>query len=138
MFRQHREADFFCFPLSPMKHTSFSRRGFLKTSAATLGVAAFGRSLVLLGAEQFEGRYSCLTATATNLLGPYSARYESVPHAGHNMFFKDERGQWWSSYFGSDKTAPWRERPGLLPIEFSAEGRIRLSGQTNDSVVPSN
>jgi hypothetical protein len=52
------------------------------------------------------------------------------------MFFKDERGQWWSSYFGSDKTAPWRERPGLLPVEFSAEGRIRLSAQTSESAAP--
>lgn len=76
-------------------------------------------------AEQFDGRYSCMIATSKHLLGPYGARYEAIPHGGHNMFLKDESGQWWSSYFGSDKTAPWRERPGILPIEFTPDDRVR-------------
>jgi hypothetical protein len=79
--------------------------------------------------DVIEGRYSCMIATATNLFGPYSARYEALPHCGHNMFFQDERGQWWSSYFGSDKTAPWRERAGILPVEFSPDGRVRCAPQ---------
>jgi hypothetical protein len=77
-------------------------------------------------AENFEGRYSCTVATSTNLHGPYGARYEALPHAGHNTFFKDDRGQWWSTYFGSDAKAPWQERPGLLPIRIDPDGRIRL------------
>jgi xylan 1,4-beta-xylosidase len=76
-------------------------------------------------AENFEGRYSCAIATSTNLYGPYSERYEALPHAGHNTFFKDEQGQWWSTYFGSDGNAPWQERPGVLPIEFDGDGRVR-------------
>jgi xylan 1,4-beta-xylosidase len=79
-------------------------------------------------AEQYEGRYSCMSASATNLLGPYSARYEALPHAGHNVFFQDGRGEWWSTYFGSDGTAPWRERPGILPVEISADGRVQMRG----------
>lgn len=79
--------------------------------------------------DVMDGRYSCMIATATNLFGPYSARYEALPHCGHNMFFQDERGQWWSSYFGSDKTAPWRERAGILPVEFSADGRVRYAAK---------
>lgn len=75
-------------------------------------------------AESFEGRYSCMVATSTNLFGPYTARYEALPHAGHNMFFKDDKGQWWSTYFGSDDRAPWKERPGIFPIEFDTSGRI--------------
>ncbi len=75
-------------------------------------------------AEVFEGRYSCMSATATNLFGPYGARYEAIPHGGHNMFFHDERGQWWSSYFGSDRSAPWRERAGILPVAIDSDGRI--------------
>ena len=74
--------------------------------------------------ENFEGRYSCAIATATNLFGPYGGRYEALPHAGHNTFFRDDRGQWWSTYFGSDDTAPWQERPGVLPVEFDAQGRV--------------
>lgn len=78
-------------------------------------------------AEEIEGRYSCLIATATNLFGPYGPRYEALPHAGHNMFFRDERGRWWSTFFGSDGRAPWRERPGIFPIEFDADGRLRAA-----------
>lgn len=86
-------------------------------------------------AEQFDGRYSCMIATATNLLGPYSARYEALPHAGHNMFFQDERGQWWSSYFGSDGKAPWRERAGIVPVEFSADGRVQTRVEVPQDVT---
>jgi len=75
--------------------------------------------------ENFEGRYSCTIATATNLFGPYGERYEAIPHAGHNTFFQDGRGQWWSTYFGSDDTAPWQERAGVLPIEFDEHGQVR-------------
>jgi len=74
--------------------------------------------------EVYDGRYSCMTATATNIYGPYGERYESIPHGGHNVFFEDRKGQWWSTFFGSDDTAPWRERPGILPIEFDGQGRI--------------
>jgi beta-xylosidase len=75
--------------------------------------------------EHFEGRYSCAMTSATNIFGPYGPRYEAIPHGGHNAFFKDERGQWWSTYFGSDNLAPWQERPAVLPIEFDADGHVR-------------
>lgn len=75
-------------------------------------------------AENFEGRYSCAIATATNLFGPYSARYEALRHAGHNVFFHDNDGNWWSTYFGSDNQAPWRERPGIFPVRFGPDGRV--------------
>ncbi len=75
--------------------------------------------------ENFEGRYSCAMTSSANLFGPYGPRYEAIPHGGHNAFFKDERGQWWSTYFGSDNLAPWQERPAVLPVEFDADGRLR-------------
>ena len=71
-------------------------------------------------AEQFEGRYSCMVATSTNLLGPYSARAEAIPYGGHNTFFQDEKGQWWSTYFGP----PWYEQPAILPVHFAADGSL--------------
>jgi lysophospholipase L1-like esterase/pimeloyl-ACP methyl ester carboxylesterase len=76
--------------------------------------------------EIIEGRYSCVIAMSTNLTGPYGVRYEAIPHAGHNTYFKDNLGQWWSTYFGSDDTAPWTERPGILPIQFGADGRVQF------------
>jgi beta-xylosidase len=70
--------------------------------------------------DSCDGRYSCYVATATNVYGPYSARYEAVPHGGHNTCFQDEKGNWWSTYFGP----PWNERAAILPIEFSPDGRL--------------
>ncbi len=72
--------------------------------------------------ENFEGRYCCTVSVSKHLLGPYGPRREAIPHAGHNMFFKDGEGRWWSTYFGSDPQAPWRERPGILPVRFDADG----------------
>jgi hypothetical protein len=77
-------------------------------------------------AENFEGRYSCTIATSTNLFGPYLERYEALPHAGHNTFFQDGKGRWWSTYFGSDDSGPWAERPGILPIRITPQGRVAL------------
>lgn len=70
--------------------------------------------------------YDCMAATADRLEGPWSAPYLAVPHGGHNMLFRDRDGQWWSTFFGNDAGAPFRERPGMLKIEFDAAGRIRL------------
>jgi hypothetical protein len=40
------------------------------------------------------------------------------------MTGKDDKGQWWSTFFGSDATAPWREGPGILPVTFDSVGRM--------------
>ncbi len=79
----------------------------------------------LCGSEVIDGRYSCMVTTSTNLFGPYGARYEAIPHGGHNMVFRDPQGQWWSTFFGSDKGAPWEERPGLIPVSFDTNGRLQ-------------
>lgn len=76
-------------------------------------------------AEQIEGRYSCMIATSAQIYGPYGPRYEALPHAGHNMLFRDERGEWWSTFFGSDPKAPWQERPGIFAVTFEADGRLK-------------
>jgi len=85
---------------------------------------------ILACADHCDGRYSCYIATSTNLYGPYGPRYEAIPHGGHNMFFRDGQGQWWSTYFGSDDTAPWQERPGILPIRMDPTGRIQPASWT--------
>jgi beta-xylosidase len=75
-------------------------------------------------AEHMNGRYSSVVTSASSLFGPYEKRYEAIPHAGHNVYFQDEKKQWWSTYFGSDGLAPWQERAGILPVEIGADGRI--------------
>lgn len=69
--------------------------------------------------------YDCMVAQADRLEGPYGERYVAIPQAGHNMFFKDKQGNWWATFFGNDPVAPWRERPGILPIELGPDGRVR-------------
>ena len=66
-----------------------------------------------------------ISATAWRFFGPYGERYEALPHVGHNTFFRDDQGQWWSTYFGSDGQAPWQERSGVLPVESDTAGRVR-------------
>lgn len=69
--------------------------------------------------------YDCMAASSDKLYGPYSERYLAIPHAGHNMIFHDQQGRWWSTFFGNDALSPFRERFGLVRIEFGPEGRIR-------------
>jgi hypothetical protein len=68
--------------------------------------------------EMIDGRYSCMVSTAPHIYGPYGPRYEAIPHGGHNTFFQDSNGMWWSTYFGP----PWNERPSILEVVFSKEG----------------
>jgi xylan 1,4-beta-xylosidase len=69
--------------------------------------------------------YDCMAASAKDIYGPYGPRYLAIPHGGHNMIFKDKQGQWWSTFFGSDPKAPFRERPAILRIEIDRDGHIR-------------
>jgi xylan 1,4-beta-xylosidase len=41
------------------------------------------------------------------------------------MFFRDGDGQWWSTIFGNDDFSPFRERPGILRVEFGTDGSLR-------------
>jgi len=69
--------------------------------------------------------YDCMSASATSIYGPYGAAYLAVPHGGHNMPFKDAKGQWWSTLFGNDDKATFKERPAILPILVNEAGRIQ-------------
>lgn len=113
----------------PKHHSSLCAGIFGKDSFDHVGYEgmflfkAHGR-YYLACSESMEGRYSCMISTSTNIYGPYGPRYEALPHAGHNMFYRDEKGQWWSTYFGSDNQAPWQEKPGIIPVRFDAEGKV--------------
>ena len=72
-----------------------------------------------------DGRYHCYVASSKSLLGPYGLRYLAIPHGGHNMFFEDAGGNWWSSFFGNDGDAPFNERAGILRVEFGLDGEPR-------------
>lgn len=81
-----------------------------------------------LGAADFpQGRYSTMLAMSKNIYGPYHGRHESVPTAGGTGFFKDKKGRWWSTYFGNDEQAAWREKPGIVRVEFAPDGKVVIS-----------
>lgn len=77
---------------------------------------------VLTASDTYHGKYTCWAATSKNIYGPYSARYPAIPHGGHNMFFRDKTGQWWSTIFNG----PVSERPAILPVTIDVNGQIAL------------
>lgn len=68
--------------------------------------------------------YDCFVAFSDTIEGPYRCRQLAIPHGGHNMFFADKRGDWWSTMFGGDPYAPVIQKPGLIRIEFAPDGTI--------------
>ncbi len=75
-------------------------------------------------ADNYENRYSTCLAVSDNLLGPYEHRHESVPSAGGTGFFKDKKGNWWSTYFGNDSQVHFREKVGLIKVDFTPSGKV--------------
>ena len=120
---------------NPNHHSSLCARIFGKDSFDHIGYEgmflfkANGRYYADCS-ESIDGRYSCMIAESKSIYGPYEARYEAIPHGGHNTFFQDETGHWWSTYFGSDPGAAWSERPGVLPIHFDPFGHV-VQGSPN-------
>ena len=68
-----------------------------------------------------------MIATADNVYGPYTGRYESVPCNGGTNFFKAKNGDWFTCFFGDDSQAPWREKPGIIKVEFDRNGKIGIA-----------
>ena len=72
-----------------------------------------------------ETRYSydCVIATADNIYGPYTKRYNAITGGGHNNLFQDKKGNWWATMFFNPRGAQAAEyevtcRPGLVPMIF--------------------
>ncbi len=101
-------------------HTEFDHVGFE-------GVYMFKKDgrYYLSCAERYYERYHCRTTELTSIMGPYSKRYVSVPYAGHNTFFDDGKGNWYSTIFGNDADAPVQKQAGIIPIVFDKDGHIK-------------
>lgn len=76
-------------------------------------------------ADFIDGRYHCYVASSDKLMGPYGDRFLAIPHGGHNMFFHDAKNQWWSTFFGNDGDAPFKERSAILPVTFGTDAEPR-------------
>ncbi len=105
----------------PQHHSSLCPKIFGKDSLTHIGYEGvfmfkYNELYYLCGSDRGDdGRYSCYISTSKNLFGPYGRRYEALPYCGHNMFFRDDNQQWWSTFFGQDGV-PWHEQPGILPV----------------------
>lgn len=67
--------------------------------------------------------YDCIIATADNVYGPYSKRYNAITGGGHNNLFQDKDGNWWATMFFNPRGAQAAEyketcRPGLIPMLY--------------------
>jgi len=74
------------------------------------------------GANRLDGTYDTMYAVSKTLQGPYSPRRVLAPHTGHSTLFQDASGQWHISFFGNDRTAPFRAAVGVLPLVIKDTG----------------
>jgi hypothetical protein len=86
-------------------------------------------------ASTVAGRYSSVDAVADKLEGPYRDWEEAVPCGAGGNFFQDKLGNWWCTYFGNDDQSPWREKPGIVKIDFDAKGDIHIAKRQPDFVL---
>ncbi len=89
-------------------------------------------------ADEYEGRYSTCLSVSDSIFGPYTMRHESVPCGGGTNFFKDKKGNWWSAFFGNDSQSPWREKPGIVKVEFDREGKVIVAPKQPDFILVNN
>jgi len=85
--------------------------------------------------DKFEGRYSMMIATSKTIYGPYTGRYEAVPCNGGTNFFMSKNGDWFTCFFGDDSQAPWREKPGIIKIEFDKTGKINIAPKQPEFIL---
>jgi len=81
-----------------------------------------------LGAADWpNGRYSSMVAQSDSVYGPYRLLHEAVPCGGGTGYFRDNERRYWCTFFGNDSQAPWREKPGMLQVDFDGDGKIIVS-----------
>lgn len=78
--------------------------------------------------DWYEGRYSFGVWMSDKVTGPWSRRHE-VPGCGGGNFFQDKNGAWWVTCFGNDETSAWREKPGLVRIDFASDDCVVIAAK---------
>ncbi len=89
----------------------------------------------LTGAAFYKRRYSSVAAISDNIYGPYKQWHEAVPCGGGTNYFKDKQGSWFCCYFGNDDESPFREKPGMIQIDFDADGKIIVAKHQPEFVL---
>lgn len=70
--------------------------------------------------------YDVVVAESDSIYGPYGPRYTAVVGGGHNNFFKDKTGNWWSTVFFNPRGKMASSfavncRPAVLPLKWVGE-----------------
>jgi beta-xylosidase len=73
-------------------------------------------------AGRADGTYDLMYCCADHILGPYSQPRLAVPHGGHGSLFQDKQRTWYATLFGSDGTAPFREKPAMVRLRIERRG----------------
>ena len=76
------------------------------------------------GDQPLNRTYDLVAAVSDSLLGPYRSGQFVLPHAGHSTLFCDHKDQWYAVFSGHDKTAPFRNRPGIVRLDIKSNGTI--------------
>ncbi len=106
-----------------------------RTETGDEGASLFKRNgKYYLGAATFwggsgSGRYDSVVGIADNIWGPYTKWHEAVPCGGGTNYFQDLEGNWFCCYFGNDEQTPFREKPGIVKIDFDSDGRIFIADE---------
>lgn len=67
--------------------------------------------------------YDVVVAESDHIYGPYGPRYPAILQGGHNNFFKDKDGNWWSTTFFNPRGVmgtkyPITCRPAVVPLQW--------------------
>jgi beta-xylosidase len=106
-----------------------------KSETGMEGASLFKRNgKYYLGAAVFwggtaKGRYDSVVAVSDNIWGPYTHWHEAVPCGGGTNYFQDNDGRWFCCFFGNDEQAPFREKPGLVQVDFDPDGRMHIADE---------
>ncbi|HYW46977.1 MAG TPA: family 43 glycosylhydrolase [Bryobacteraceae bacterium] len=111
----------------PKHHSGKCARGLHDIGYEAVVLFRANGKYYLGAADEYEGRYSTCLAMSDRIYGPYHKRHEAVPGAGGTNFFRDKDGNWWTGYFGNDNQAPFREKPGVVRVEFAADGTVHAA-----------
>lgn len=108
-----------------------------RDEVANEGASLFkrGGKYYLTGAAFYKGRYSSVAAISDNIYGPYKLWHEAVPCGGGGNYFQDKDGNWWCTVFGNDAQVRWREKPGIVRMEFEQDGRIKIAQKQPDWIL---
>ncbi len=106
-----------------------------RAEVASEGATLFKRNgKYYLGGATFwggsaTGRYDSVVAISDNIYGPYKQFHEAVPCGGGTNYFQDKDGTWFCAVFGNDEQMPFREKPGIVRIDFDKDGKIFIADE---------